>query len=102
MTAPPYIFRYNGEIITGFYALGNRLQCTSSVVQYWLNKTDNGTYCIIKGEKVEILQHAISDEIKSKPQYYNKNKRQVKKRIGNLELTYSMNTGRLVHTRSVK
>ena len=101
MTATPYIFKYNGEIITGYYQMGNRIQCSAFVVQYWVEKSRHIGPCKIKHHQVEILQVGHRADIVQVRQI-KKTKGNVKKRIGNLELTYSMNTGRLVHTRSVK
>ena len=99
MKSTPYIFKYNDELITGYYQLGNRLQMSSFVVQYWVEKSKQLGPCNIKGIQVEIMQVGNRNDIVRPRQV--RQKHNTTQRIGNLELTYSMNTGRLVHTRSV-
>ena len=104
MTHPQgYIFYYIGKRYEGYYSIGTALGHSSGVVQYWLNKTGQSDHFIIKGIRVEIIRKGTFEKGIPKQRYYNKNKQFQNnvKVIGNLRLTYSGNTGRLIKTESI-
>lgn len=104
MTHPQgFIFEYKGKRYNGYSEIAEALNQSSGVVQYWLNKTGQSDHFIIKGIRVEIIRKGTFEKGIPKQRYYNKNKQfqNSVKVIGNLRLTYSGNTGRLIKTESI-
>jgi hypothetical protein len=98
-----YIFEYKGKRYEGYYSIGTALGHSSGVVQYWLNKTAQDDHFTIKGVRVEIIQKGTFPKGIPKQKYFNRNKviENEVRIIGNLKLTYSGTTGKLIKSESI-
>jgi len=104
MTHPKgYIFSYKGIQYENYSGIGRVFGYSCGLVQYWLNKTKQDDHFYIKDTRIEIVQHGTFEKQKPKPKYFNKNMTVENKiRIsGNLRLTYSGISGKLIKTESI-
>ena len=104
MTNPKgYIFSYKGIQYENYSGIGKVFGYSFSLVQYWLNKTKQDDHFYLKKIRIEIVQHGTFEKQKPKPKYFNKNKvvENEVRIIGNLKLTYSVTTGKLIKSESI-